>query len=274
MARLLLLGAAAVVLLLLSAAPAAIAQETKNHPEFGYIPGSPNGPEKWSTLNRPYWDACNNKSKDAEQSPIDLTNERVKLMRNLGNLDYSYRPTNANITNLGYEIEVEFTANPGRLVTSGKTYQLKQLHWHSPSEHTVDGRRYDLELHLVHQDSKKINAVIGILYVIGNPDPFIRTLEPSIKKIANRKGKSEPIGMVDPSLAKSKDPVYYRYNGSLTTPPCTEGVIWTVFKMTQTVAKYQLDLLRDAVADGYENNARPLQNLNKRNINIFKPDPL
>ncbi|KAF0900566.1 hypothetical protein E2562_032655 [Oryza meyeriana var. granulata] len=265
-ARLFLLLAAA---LLLSTAPAARAQETENQKNFSYVPGASNGPENWSKLNTS-WAKCN---KGEMQSPIDLAHERVRLMRNLGYLNYSYRPAEANIVNRGHDIAVEFTGNAGRLVINGKVYQLKQLHWHSPSEHTVDGRRYDMELHLVHDDGNN-TAVIGLLYVIGNPDPFLRTLEQFIKRIADRKDKSEPIGMVDPRLAKSQDAVYYRYLGSLTTPPCTEGVIWTVFKRVRTVAKYQLDLLREAVADGFENNARPLQKLNNRNISIFIPNPI
>uniref|UniRef100_A0A0E0ID83 Carbonic anhydrase n=1 Tax=Oryza nivara TaxID=4536 RepID=A0A0E0ID83_ORYNI len=160
-----------------------------------------------------------------------------------------------------------------QVVINGKAYKLKQLHWHTPSEHTVNGRRYDMELHLVHDDGNSNTVVIGNLYQIGNPDPFLLMLEPFIRRIADTKDRSEPIGVVDPQLAKSPDAVYYRYMGSLTTPPCTEGVIWTVFKRAQTVAQYQLDLLREAVADGYENNARPLQKVNNRNISIFIPDP-
>ncbi|KAF0926949.1 hypothetical protein E2562_028535, partial [Oryza meyeriana var. granulata] len=267
-ARLLLLAAAGAALLL-SAGPAARAQETDNE-EFSYVPGADNGPENWSKLNTS-WAKCN---KGEMQSPIDLAHERVKLTRNLSYLDYSYRPAEANIVNRGHDIAVEFTGNAGRLVINGKVYQLKQLHWHSPSEHTVDGRRYDMELHLVHDDGNSNTAVIGVLYVIGNADPFLRALEPFIRRIADRKDKSEPIGVVDPRLAKSQGAVYYRYMGSLTTPPCTEGVIWTVFKRARTVAKYQIDLLREAVADGFENNARPLQKLNNGNISIFIPNPL
>uniref|UniRef100_A0A0D9X8S4 Alpha-carbonic anhydrase domain-containing protein n=1 Tax=Leersia perrieri TaxID=77586 RepID=A0A0D9X8S4_9ORYZ len=272
--RVILLAAAAVILL--SASPAARAQETENERKFSYIPGSPNGPANWSSLNRPFWDACNNESNQAKQSPIDLADDRVKPMLNLGFLDYSYQPAQATIENRGHDIEVKFTENAGRLMINGKPYQLMQLHWHTPAEHTVNGRRYDMELHLVHSDGNN-NAVIGNLYEIGNPDPFLLSLEPYIRiLIANRTDNSKPmpIGKVDPSIAKSRDAVYYRYNGSLTTPACTEGVIWTVFKRTQTVAKYQLDLLRDAVDDGYENNARPLQKLNNRTISIFKPSIL
>ncbi|XP_006660200.3 alpha carbonic anhydrase 7-like [Oryza brachyantha] len=266
MAHLLLAAAAA---LLLSAAPAARAQEADDQKKFSYVAGAKNGPENWSKLNAS-WAKCNTGDR---QSPIDLATGRAKPMRSLGYLDYSYRPSPANVVNRGHDIEVKFTGNAGRLVIGGRAYQLQQLHWHTPSEHTADGRRYDMELHLVHDDGNDNIAVIGIFYVIGNADPLLRQLEPAIRKIADRKDQSEPVESVDPRLAKSQGAVYYRYMGSLTTPPCTEGVIWTVFQRPRTVAKYQLDLLREAVADGYENNARPIQKLNNREISIFIPEP-
>ncbi|BAH94347.1 Os08g0470700 [Oryza sativa Japonica Group] len=162
-ARLLLAAA----VLLLSAAPAARAQETDDERKFGYVPGTENGPGNWSRLD-PRWAKCNTGNM---QSPIDLSHER--LMRNLGYLDYSYLPAEASMVNRGHDIEVKFMGNAGRVVINGKAYKLKQLHWHTPSEHTVNGRRYDMELHLVHDDGNSNTAVIGNLYQIGNPDPFL-----------------------------------------------------------------------------------------------------
>jgi carbonic anhydrase len=126
--------------------------------------------------------------------------------------------------------QVRFSGDAGRLVINGTAYRLRQLHWHTPSEHTVDGRRYDMELHLVHESAENKAAVIGMFYEVGAaPDPFLKKLEPAIKRVRDTRDREEPIGLVDPSGARATGSVYYRYMGSLTTPPCTEGVVWTVF---------------------------------------------
>ena len=124
---------------------------------------------------------------------------------------------------------MKFDGDAGSVAINGTEYFLRQLHWHSPSEHTVNGRRYDLELHLVHLSTENKIAVIGVLYQVGpHDDEFIRTLEPSLRRIADQYGREEPLGVVDPRAAHGGASVYYRYMGSLTTPPCSEGVIWSV----------------------------------------------
>ena len=126
---------------------------------------------------------------------------------------------------------MRFKGDAGSLVINGTAYYLKQLHWHSPAEHTVDGRRNDMELHLVHESAEKKAAVIAILYEVGrHDDAFLRHLEPFIRRIADVRDREERVGMVDPRRARGSASVYYRYMGSLTAPPCTEGVIWTIVK--------------------------------------------
>uniref|UniRef100_A0A804LUP4 Carbonic anhydrase n=1 Tax=Zea mays TaxID=4577 RepID=A0A804LUP4_MAIZE len=215
-------------LLLSAAIPAARGQEeTEDEEEFNYIPGDANGPENWGSI-KPEWANC---SAGRMQSPIDLARERVSLVPALGFLNHSYRPAQASIVNRGHDIMVRFNGDAGSLVINGTAYDLRQMHWHSPSEHTVDGRRYAMELHMVHESAAGKAAVIGILYEIGLvPDPFLLRLEPFIRRIADRKDREEPIGVVDPRLARGTASAYYRYMGSLTTPPCSEGVVWTIIK--------------------------------------------
>ncbi|CAL5005649.1 unnamed protein product [Urochloa decumbens] len=266
-------GALLAAALLLSAAvlPGATAQEqTENESEFSYVPGSPNGPERWGELN-PSWATC---SKGRSQSPISLFTDRATPVFSLGHLDYSYRPTNASIVNRGHDIQLRFHGDAGKLVINGTAYYLKQLHWHTPSEHAVGGRRYDMEVHLVHLDAEGKIAVVGVLYekiFRPAPDPFLKRLEPAIRRVRGTRGREEPVGVVDPNGATAMGSVYYRYMGSLTTPPCTEGVVWTVFKACRRVTGNQLELLKEAVDDGYEKNARPLQDVNGRDISVFLP---
>ncbi|KAL6661284.1 hypothetical protein ACP70R_000668 [Stipagrostis hirtigluma subsp. patula] len=269
-ARLAVPALLAAALLLATAAPAARAQqETEREEEFSYVPGEVNGPERWGMI-KPEWAECGT---GRMQSPIDLSHERVSLVRSLGYLNHSYRPAEASIVNRGHDIMIRFHGDAGSFVINGTTYYLRQLHWHSPTEHTVDGRRYDMELHMVHESAAKKAVVIGMLYEVGAPDAFLRKLEPFIRRIADRRAREEPVGMVDPRGARGRASVYYRYMGSLTTPPCAEGVIWTIVKRVRTVSKYQMDLLREAVHDDKENNARPLQKVNHRDISIFRPIP-
>ncbi|PUZ51848.1 hypothetical protein GQ55_6G223700 [Panicum hallii var. hallii] len=264
-------AAAAVLLLISAAAPGARAQEeVEDEHEFSYDPRDAHGPAHWGAI-KAEWANC---SAGRMQSPIDLSHERVTLVRALGYLDHAYRAAGASIVNRGHDIMVRFRGDAGSLVVNGTAYRLRQLHWHSPTEHTVGGRRYDMELHLVHESAENKAAVVGVLYEVGDaPDPFLRALEPAIRRIADRQDKEEDVGTVDPRRARGRASVYYRYMGSLTTPPCTEGVIWTVVKRVRTVSKYQLELLREAVHDDMEKNARPLQAVNDRDISIFRPKP-
>lgn len=264
-----LLAAALLLLAVAAVFPAARAQqETDNEKEFNYIPGDENGPENWGTI-KTKWANC---STGKMQSPIDLSDKRVTSVPSLGYLNYSYSPAFADIVNRGHDIKVNFSGNSaGSLVINGTRYFLRQVHWHSPSEHTHNGRRYDMELHMVHESAANKTAVIGLLYEVGSPDKFLLRLEPFLRLIADQKDRREPVGVVDPNLARGEAKAYYRYMGSLTTPPCTEGVVWTIDQKIRPVAKYQVDLLREAVDDGNENNARPLQELNNRNISLFDP---
>ncbi|KAH7862399.1 hypothetical protein Vadar_004366 [Vaccinium darrowii] len=159
----------------------------------------------------------------------------------------------------------------GYVEINGTEYELKQCHWHSPSEHTINGRRYDLEFHMVHESKDQRVAVIGIIYKIGRPDPFLSEMKEHIAAIADTKEEEMVVGMVDPSHIKIGSRKYYRYIGSLTTPPCTQNVVWTVLSKVRTVSREQVTLLRDAVHDDSETNARPLQLINGRRVKLYRP---
>ncbi|CAI9760655.1 unnamed protein product [Fraxinus pennsylvanica] len=130
-----------------------------------------------------------------------------------------------------------------------------------------------MELHVVHQ-SPDVNvqnrtAVVGVLYQIGRPDPFLSMLNASISSVIDKKGAEVNLGVINPNDIQSESPSYYRYMGSLATPPCTEGVIWTVNTKVKTVSRSQINLLREAVLFYAEENARPLQARNNRDIILY-----
>ncbi|XP_038881410.1 alpha carbonic anhydrase 7-like [Benincasa hispida] len=245
-------------------------QEVEDEREFDYMEGSEKGPGHWGKLKKE-WEACNNGDL---QSPIDLSSLRVKIIPKLGELKRSYYPCNATVKNRGHDISIYWVGKPGSIQVNGVVYDLQQSHWHSPSEHSINGRRYDLELHMVHLSSdptvKNKIAVVGQLYTIGQPDPFLSQLSREISSMVDRKHEKK-VGVMNPADIKFGGRKYYRYLGSLTVPPCTEGVIWTMNKKIRTVSMEQVKLLREAVHDYAEFNARPLQPLNSREISLYRP---
>ncbi|XP_021622964.1 alpha carbonic anhydrase 4 [Manihot esculenta] len=237
---------------------------TGNTTLFTYTEGE-RGPSKWGQLS-PSWTACRTAAK--AQSPVDLVHKAATLQPALGDLKLQYRPAAASIKSSGNFIEVIWKGNAGKIVVDGNQYKLKKIHWHTPAEHAIDGKRVDLELHLVHQNSAGGMAVIGILFKLGDADPFLTQLLPSIKTIT-KEGKD--LGTINPGdsgiVSKSS---YFRYTGSLTNPPCTEGVVWTVLDEVKMVSAEQLDALKKAVDAEFKMNSRPLQALNGRPVKFYK----
>ncbi|XP_071908311.1 carbonic anhydrase Nec1-like [Coffea arabica] len=256
-------------ILLLFGATSTKAQEVEDEREFDYAEGSKKGPKRWGKLKKE-WAACSN---GAFQSPIDMSNERVRLISKPERP--IYKPTNATIKNRGHDISLQWGGDAGAIAINGTVYPLRQAHWHSPSEHTIRGRRYDLELHMVHLSTdpnlKNKIAVIGVLYKIGKPDKFLSKLTSYISTMIDEKDEQRSLDVVDPRQIEMHSKRYYRYMGSLTVPPCTEGVIWTINRKVRTVSRDQVMLLREAVHDYAERNARPIQQQNGRDIYLYGP---
>ncbi|PUZ59978.1 hypothetical protein GQ55_4G086500 [Panicum hallii var. hallii] len=249
-------------------------QEIDDELEFSYRRDAGNGPERWGAVRRD-WAAC---SAGRLQSPIGLSDAVAGLADRPGRLGRSYRPAAASIVNRGHDIMVRFNSNPGGVVIDGVAYRLRQMHWHAPSEHAINGRRYALELHMLHQSDANSNkyAVVAQLYTISRSrrDRTIHRLERYIRRIARRKDHEELIDdTVDPRRPVSRSTVYYRYAGSFTTPPCTEGVTWVVARQIRRVTRRQVRLLRNSVHDGARRNARPIQEANGRGVSFYYTSP-
>ncbi|KAL7170263.1 hypothetical protein ACSBR2_035185 [Camellia fascicularis] len=258
------------IFLLLWQSRSVTAQEVEDETDFDYYKGSVKGPERWGEIKEE-WAACNH---GEMQSPIDMANRRVQIIRKSKELVKNYKTSNVTVKNRGHDIAIKWTlGEAGSIKINGTEYQLHQGHWHSPSEHSINGRRYAMELHMVHESPQENGetkiAVIGVFYKIGRPDPFLTQLMRNISDMIDQKDERH-FGMVDPRDIKTGGKRYYRYMGSLTVPPCTEGVVWTINKKVRTVSREQVKLLREAVHDYAEQNARPLQSLNDREIHLYK----
>ncbi|KAM7496765.1 hypothetical protein LguiA_021179 [Lonicera macranthoides] len=236
--------------------------------EFTYEKDSERGPDHWGEI-REEWRMCNS---GGMQSPIDLMDERVEIVSHLGRLNRDYKPSNATIRNRGHDMMLRWENDAGHIYINGTQYQLKQLHWHSPSEHTINGKRFDMELHLVHESAEGKAAVVAIMYKIGRPDSFLKMIENYLESLAETIQVERDVGVINPVQIAIGSRKYYRYIGSLTVPPCTQNVVWTIVKKVRTVTRKQVELIRDAVHDDSETNARPVQPINQRPVKLYRPE--
>ncbi|KAF5183874.1 Carbonic anhydrase [Thalictrum thalictroides] len=240
--------------------------------EQKYIPYSytgATGPEKWGSLSS-YYSAC---SSGKAQSPINIVKKDVVVDPKLQTLLRNYSTTNATLINNGFNIGLRYGNGVGAAKIDGKPYSLKQLHWHTPSEHTIDGQRFPAELHLVHVGEDGSIAVVAILFEYGHGDPLLYLLHDSLKKLTQEtcSGDSEaqvPITLkAKPINKKSKK--YYRYIGSLTTPPCFENVTWSILGKVRQISKEQVEALKAPLTAPFKNNSRPTQPLNGRKVELY-----
>lgn len=255
------------VLLLILHAPTTRAQATEEE-EYDYDENSARGPSEWGNLTSE-WALC---STGRMQSPVDFTNVTVEFVSaDLSEQVYTYyQPSNTTLFNRGHDISLQWTSDAGSIEINGINYQIQQVHWHIPSEHTINGKRYDLERHAVHVNvDTNETAVIGVLYEIGQEDPFLSQLMTNLTYMVETSENQTSPGVIDPSENICNDDSFYRYMGSLTTPPCNESIIWTVQNKIRSVSQQQVDLLLEAV-HGNE-NARPLQPINGRDIYLYVP---
>nr|GEU39217.1 alpha carbonic anhydrase 4-like [Tanacetum cinerariifolium] len=237
------------------------ADESKNTEEakhFDYIQGGPSGPQIWGSIN-PSWKICGD---GKLQSPINIDATHAPLK--LGDLKKAYKHAPAKLVNTGHGISMEWTGDAGGIEVSGVAYKLVQGHWHTPSEHTINGKRFDAELHLVHRNDKEQIAVIGIFHTIGAPDPLIGNLTDKIKNLGA--DMEIDLGKVCATVIKCGSRRNYRYIGSLTTPPCKEEVIWTVTERVRPISLDQIKLLKGRLGPQFPENARPLQELGGRHV--------
>jgi carbonic anhydrase len=208
------------------------------------------GPEKWSELSEE-WRAC---ADGSMQSPIDVTGTKTKP---LADLVFSYKAGPVVVEDNGHTVVVNFPEGSA-LILDGVEYPLVQAHYHARSEHTIGGESFPIEWHFVHKAADGALAVVGVMVVEGKTNEGWNDVLLAVAA----GGKTVNVSMVDPAKLLPADTLSTRYVGSLTTPPCSEGVKWNLLRGTLEMSKAQIEVLTYR----YSGNNRPVQPLNGREV--------
>ncbi|MBP5975972.1 carbonic anhydrase [Brasilonema sp. CT11] len=228
-----------------SLASAAVGKEVN----WGYI--GENGSQNWGNLS-PEFQLCKT---GIQQSPIDL---QGAVAAGLSPIEIDYKETPLRIVNNGHTIQVNYESGSS-IKLDDQTYNLVQFHFHDPSEHTIDKKPFDMELHLVHRSEAGALAVIGVLLKQGQHNA---ALQPIWDAFPNRNEPEQVVKTVKVNAEQflPKDRKVYRYFGSLTTPPCSQGVNWIVMQQPIEISQNQIQRFADLISI----DARPVQPLNNR----------
>ena len=232
-----------------------VAQETEHHAHWTY--DGKDGPNKWATLD-PAYSEC---KVGHHQSPIDI---RHAEKADLPPIQFDYHPSPLSVVDNGHTVMVNYA--PGSFITVGDhRYELTQFHFHHPSEEYIDGKGFDMVIHLVHSDASGGLAVVAVLLKPGKVNTALQTVWDHLPK---EKDKLEAIEGVSINAADllPADHGYYTFEGSLTTPPCTEGVAWYVLKTPEEISSGEVEVF----AKLYPHDTRPVQKLEGRVIRESK----
>ena len=214
------------------------------------------GPSHWGDLSNDYATCKTGKS----QSPINID---LTTTAKLANIKFNYQASAIDVVNNGHTIQVNY-AQGSTLSVGGKNYKLLQFHFHSPSEHEVNGKPYDMVAHLVHQAADGQLGVIGVLMKVGKANSVIASIWNHMPK------ESGGHNVVDATLNVAEllpsNHRYYNYSGSLTTPPCSEGVNWMVMQTPVEISAEQVS----AFTAIFAKSVRPVQPNNGRLIHAGK----
>jgi carbonic anhydrase len=231
-------------------AHSAAAGANKHAPHWAY--GGDGGPQAWSQL-KPEFNLCGTGQR---QSPIDI---RAGLAVELEPVRFDYQPSRFAVVDNGHTVQVNL--QPGNAIeVGGKRFELQQFHFHRPSEERIDGKQFEMSLHLVHKDDQGRLAVVALLIDKGARQPALQKVWNNLPLEKNQEAAARaPLELLD---FLPEDRRYFTYMGSLTTPPCSEGVQWIVMRQPVTAAPEQIELFSRI----YPMNARPLQSAAGRRI--------
>jgi len=222
---------------------------------WSYDENKKNGPEHWGSLSKDYHLCKDGK----QQSPIDIDST---MLKKLSPLHFQYESMPEELVNNGHTIQINYAPGSSLNIT-GDQYELLQLHFHTPSEHTTIGEDHAMEVHFVHKNAKGKLVVVGVFIKQGSAHPLFEKIlalapkSPASVKLTDATLKASRL------MAQSSAENYVTYSGSLTTPPCTEGVRWYVLREMLEFSAAQVEQFSHLVHGA---NSRPEQPLNARAI--------
>jgi carbonic anhydrase len=224
-------------------AAAALAESQRHRTDWSYE--GETGPANWARMNVE-WAKC---SAGKRQSPIDI---RDGIKVDLEQIGFDYHPSSFSEIDNGHTVDVSIGG--GNFITVGnQTYELQGFHFHRPSEERVNGKGTEMVMHLVHKGVDGSLAVVAVLLERGKPNPLIQTVWNNLP--LEKQTAVSPSIVIDPVSALPEKREYYTYMGSLSTPPCTENVLWMVMKQKMTASPEQMALFSRL----YPLNSRPVQ---------------
>ncbi|MCZ7836015.1 MULTISPECIES: carbonic anhydrase [Atlantibacter] len=210
-------------------------------------------PEHWGELSNEFKECQAGKN----QSPIDITSA---LDAHIAPLDVHYSQSPVALLNNGHTVQASFDQKANNIVDFDNIkVDLQQFHFHAPSENTINGKHAAMEMHLVHKENNGDVVVVAVMFNIGAENPALTALW---KQMPQQAEKSAPLTTkIDMNTLLPADKTYWRFSGSLTTPPCSEGVTWLVMKHPLTLSEAQLQQFKAVM---HHDNNRPVQPLHGR----------
>ncbi|MDQ0192059.1 carbonic anhydrase [Paenibacillus wynnii] len=214
-------------------------------------------PEHWAELDQLFTTCKVGKA----QSPINILEDEVKDVESLSPIKVEYSPSKVSIVNNGHTIQANLNNPNNKITLEGKTYTLQQFHFHLPSEHEVNGSHADMELHFVHKNEEGKLAVLSVLINKGAENAELNKIWSMLPAEENEEGVAIE-GDFDMNKLLPADLHSFRYQGSLTTPPCTEGVQWIVLESSVPWSEEQINKFKAI----FPHDNRPVQPLGAREV--------
>lgn len=215
------------------------------------------GPSYWASIDSAF-SAC---AKGTKQSPVDITFSDTKIDTAYEDIQIQYEPTTFSLIHDGHTIQANTSSDSNIIRIDEEDYTLSQIHFHSPSEHQLNGQKFEMEGHLVHRNSEDELAVVGFFIREGDENKVLSEMwsKLPVEKTKEEIAVNQPVNLAH--LFPEEKSIFH-YSGSLTTPPCSEGVEWLVLEQAIEMSKEQIDSFRSILSE----NNRPIQPLNERAV--------